>query len=57
MNEVALSSGFLFPSVKISFFLRTARLTSLEPKARKKNQSPFLVIAFLCKYFRESIFH
>ncbi|XP_061984548.1 pentatricopeptide repeat-containing protein At4g18975, chloroplastic isoform X1 [Populus nigra] len=32
MNEVALSSGFLFPSVKISFFQRTARLTSLEPK-------------------------
>lgn len=32
MNEVALSSGFLFPSVKISFFQRTARFTSLKPK-------------------------
>ncbi|KAJ6892991.1 pentatricopeptide repeat-containing protein [Populus alba x Populus x berolinensis] len=48
MNEAALSSGFLFPSVKISFFQRTARLTSLKPKARKKNQSPFLVTSALC---------
>ncbi|KAJ6770048.1 hypothetical protein OIU79_020826 [Salix purpurea] len=35
MNEVALSFGFLFPSVKISFFQRTTRLTSLKPKVTR----------------------
>lgn len=34
MNEVALS-GFLFPSVKISFFQRTTRLTILKPKVTR----------------------